>query len=192
MKVDVKYKNLGLYHIDLGYLKHLHDDIDTEVYYSEDKAYSRKPFLGILVVINAYTYFIPFTSSKPKHVRWPLSDRAHFLLYEVIKADRQKPGDIVKPLSSGGEGLKILAVLDIKKMIPVPDGLYNRIDFNAVQNEKYRGLLQKEYRFCLKIQDKIIKAAGRVYQDQKEGGKVYPMYCNFTALEKACDEYLSE
>ena len=132
MEVNVRYKDLGLYHIDLDYLKHLHDDIDSEVYYSEEKAYSRKHFLGILVVINAYTYFIPFTSSKPKHVRWPLTDKAHFLLYEVIKAERQRTGDIVKPLPSGAEVLKILAVLDLKKMIPVPDGLYKRIDFNAV------------------------------------------------------------
>jgi hypothetical protein len=43
--MSVEFKDFGFYNIDMPYLKYLHDNVDTEIYYSEDKAYDRKPFL---------------------------------------------------------------------------------------------------------------------------------------------------
>ncbi len=33
---------------------------------------SKSPFLGILVTIDTYSYFIPLTSGKPKHAKWKM------------------------------------------------------------------------------------------------------------------------
>ena len=52
-------------------------------------------------------------------------------------------------------------------------------------------LLEKEYRFCQKIQDGILSKVTQIYREQKETGKVYPMYCNFSRLEDACNQYQS-
>ena len=188
--MNISYKDFGLYNIDTDYLKHLHDNIDSEVRYSDKKAYDRKPFLGLVVVIDAYNYFIPLTSAKPKHAAWKLTSPTHYTIYETIKAERQRPRDIIKPLpDSDTKILRLLAILDIKKMPPVPDGLFHRIDFRQLEDRAYSILLQKEFRFCLKQKKGIIEKAGAIYQEQKETGTVYPMFCNFTALEACALEY---
>jgi len=189
MDIDINYKDFGFYNIDLTYLKHLHD-IDGEVRYSEEKAYDRKPFLGIMVMINSYNYFIPLTSGKPKHSAWKVIGKDYFLIYETIRPEEQRNGDIVKSL--GSKLLRVLAVLDVKKMIPVPDGLYKQIDFMQVQDQHYQGLLWKEFRSCRRIDKEILEKAEAAYREQKETGTIHPMFCNFAALEKACDDYRPE
>jgi protein AbiQ len=186
--MSVEFKDFGFYNIDVPYLKHLHDHVDSEIYFSEEKAYDGKPFLGILILIDDYTYFVPLTSGKMKHKKWKNVDKAHYLIYEIIDKSEVRANDIIKPYSDD-KVMKLFAALDIRKMIPVPDGLYQRIDFASVQDVRYRSLLEKEYRFCQQIQKGIIEKAERIYIDQKETGKIYPFYCDFVALEKACDAY---
>lgn len=188
--MNIEFKDFGLYIIDVNYLKHLHDDVDEEVRFDASKAYDRKPFLGIIVAIDKYTYFIPLTSSKPKHAKWKNVDKTYYLIYEVIEKSDLRKYDVYKPYSDT-QVLKIMAALDIKKMIPVPDGLYARIDFSKVSDQKYQSLLMKEYRFCQKIQDGIIEKAKLIYENQKSSGKVFPMFCNYSKLETACDGYLT-
>ena len=182
-----EFKDFGFYLINEPYLKHLHD-IDEEVRYDEYKNYERKPFVGILALIDSYTYFIPLTSAKPKHTSWNNVDKTYYLIYEVIDQKDKRPRDIVKPFSET-QYLKILAALDIKKMVPVPDGLYKRKDFNTETDLKYKALLQKEYSFCLKIKEGILERAKLIYSQQKETQKVFRFHCDFAKLEKACDEY---
>ena len=50
-------------------------------------------------------------------------DKTYYLIYEIVDQKDKRPRDIVKPYSDT-QYLKILAALDIKKMVPVPDGLY--------------------------------------------------------------------
>lgn len=186
--MNIQYENFGFYVIDVEYLKFLHDNIDSEVRYDEFKSYDRKPFLGIVVIIDKYTYFIPLTSSKEKHSRWKNVDNTHYLVYEIIDNESKRRNDVVK-FYSDKQVLKILSALEIKKMIPVPNGYYKRIDFSDIADEKYRSLLLKEYAFCKKIQDGILEKARKIYQEQKSTGKVYPYYCDFGKLEAACDDY---
>lgn len=187
-EMKIEYKDFGLYTIDVNYLKHLHDDVDQEVRFDANKAYDRKPFLGIIVTIDTYTYFIPLTSSKPKHAKWKNVDKSYYLIYEIIDKVHVRPYDIVKPFSDT-QVLKVLSALDIKKMIPVPNGYYSRIEFSQVADVRYRSLLIKEYLFCLKIQDGILEKAKTIYEHQKNTGKVYPLFCNFVKLESACANY---
>lgn len=184
--MDVKFEHLGLYNIDTDYLRYL-NSIEPEVQFTEDKEYDQKPFLGIVVVIDTYSYFIPLTSGKAKHRKWKNVGTAHYLIYEQVKKDELKYNDIYKSISET-EALKIFAALDIKKMIPVKDGLYSRIDFSAFGDDKYADLLEKEYRFCQKIQDSILSKVAQIYREQKESGKVHPIYCDFSKLEAACDQ----
>ena len=50
----------------------------------------------------------------------------------------------------------ILSVMYIKKMIPIVDGVYTRVNINSEDGDngdikKYKDLLNKEYSFCLKV-----------------------------------------
>jgi len=186
--MSLTFKEFGFYHVDVPYLKYLHDNIDSEVYYSEEKTYDRKPFLGILVIIGTYTYLIPLTSRKEKHKNWKNVDRGHYLIYETVDKDEVCERDIIKSCSENTV-IKLLAALDIRKMIPVPDGLYERININEMQDKNYRNLLLKEYWFCQKIQTGIATKAEKIYFEQKSSGKIFKFYCNYSKLEKACDEY---
>lgn len=188
--MDVKFEEFGIYNIDVGYLRYLHDNIDTEVYYASQK-YESKPFLGIVVGIGAHKYFIPFTSCKPKHLKWRNVSPDHYLVYETVAKDRLPSNAFYKPMSDGMVK-HILAVLDLKKMIPVPVGVYAKVDFSAVADSKYKDLLEKEYRFCQGIQDGILERVHKIYDEQMSTKTVHRFYCNFAALEKGCDEYKTE
>ena len=62
--MDVRFEKLGLYNIDTEYLRYL-NQLDSEVQFSEDKDYEQKPFLGIHVVLDTYSYLIPLASVQP-------------------------------------------------------------------------------------------------------------------------------
>lgn len=185
--MNVSFENFGLYNVDVDYLRYL-NSIEPEVQFSDEKDYRQKPFLGIVIVINDYAYFIPLTSGKQKHARWKNVGPAHYLVYEQVDKGELRRNDIFKSVSDT-KALKIFAALDIKKMIPVKAGLYSRIRFSALHDRKYADLLEKEYRFCQKIQDGILAKAEQIYTEQKRSGVVHPIYCNFTRLEAACDTY---
>lgn len=185
--MNIRFENLGFFNVDENYLCYL-NQIDSEVQYSKDKDYVKKPFLGIVVMIDTYLYFVPLTSGKPKHAKWKNVGSAHFLIYEQVPKTELRKADIFKSLSET-EALKIFAALEIKKMIPVRADLYTRIDFAALNDKQYADLLEKEYRFCKKNQDRILKKIEQVYAEQKGTGKVHPMYCDFAKLEAACSTY---
>jgi ABC-type multidrug transport system ATPase subunit len=69
-----------------------------------------------------------------------------------------KIGYIPQELAEEDDVKHILSVMDIKKMIPVVDGVYSRVNINPEDKDtdevkKYKDLLNKEYSFCLKIID---------------------------------------
>ena len=95
-----------------------------------------------------------------------------------------KDGDIYRYYSDK-EKMHILSILDIKKMIPVPTDCYERIDFNELEDIRYKDLFQKGYAFCLKIKTKILIKVEKIYKNQKKTGIIRRANCNFSKLEKA-------
>ena len=85
-----------------------------------------------------------------------------------------------------------MSILDIKKMIPVPEDCYKRIDFKLLEDSKYRDLFEKEYKFCLSIKSKILLKAEKLYQKQKASGIVRAGNCSFEILESAMLEWSSK
>ncbi len=65
-------------------------------------------------------------------------------------------------------------------MIPVPADCYERIEFNELEDIRYKDLFQKEYAFCLKV-----KTIEKIYKKQKKTGIIRRANCNFSKLEKA-------
>lgn len=179
----VKIKDYKFYTLDPDYLEYLHK-IDSEVYYNFSYRTSIKPFLGIIIGIENYNYFIPISSAKDKHKKWKNVSDEHFLIYEIIDPSINIKNGICKDLSER-EKMHILSVLDIKKMIPVPDGTYERIIFAELSDSRYRDLFRKEYAFCLKIKDKVLKKVEKIYKEQKETKIVKRANCNFSLLEEA-------
>ena len=185
-----EFENFGFYTIDADYLEFLNSK-DSEVYYNASYRSAVKPFIGIIINIAECKYFIPLTSAKEKHVKWKNSCAEHFLIYEVVDKSINISGNIYKEYSNNKK-MHVMSVLDIKKMIPVPDDAYERIVFDGLCDERYRDLFRKEYAFCLTIKDKILERADKIYKHQKETGIVRCTYCDFFRCENAMKEWMQK
>ena len=87
--------------------------------------------------------------------------------------------------------------MDLKKMIPIKQGLYTDVNLNpdatdTKSDKKYKVLLNIEYIFCLKIMNSIIKKASKLYEKQITSGKIVKFCCDFKLLEEKSREYKSK
>ncbi len=186
--MEIKFKDFAFYTADTNYLKYLYS-FDHEVFYN-DYGYEHKPFLGIIVGIDSYYYFIPLSSAKPSFEKWHLKSRDSFLLYEKISLLEKHPNTVYKVVPGDSSSLyHIYAALILCKMIPIPSGAFDKIDISGIQNKKYRHLLQREFSFCTSIKDEIARRVEEIYTSQIKTGHIRPRYVNFKVLEKACDNY---
>lgn len=78
--------------------------------------------------------------------------------------------------------MHILALLDLKKMIPVIDGVYKKIDFDLLE-EKKRDLYRKEYRYLLTKKDDVLRKAKDLYIKRVREHRKIKFCCDFNQLE---------
>ena len=88
----------------------------------------------------------------------------------------------------------ILSVIDLKKILPIKDGLYTKVDLTAKPSDSaetisYKNLMNKEFAFCVKILPSIIQKAAKLYDKQMKTCKVIKFCCDFKLLEEKCREY---
>ena len=181
--MEKPFKKFGLYNINIEYLAALHKQ-DSEVRYSANLNYGNKPYVGVIVAFKGYYYFIPLTSAKPKYTKWKNVAKSHYLIYEKVSEREVQDSDVIKRSENGN--IKIMSALEIHKMIPVPVNCFERIDFDSVQDDRYKALLLKEFLFLQNVQDSIYKKARDIYDRQIQTGKIFNQYCNFKLLEKFC------
>lgn len=178
--------DFGIYTVDKEYVRRLHE-ADSEVYFDE-YGYERKPYAGIMIFSKNFNYFIPLTSAKQKHAEWNLISKDTYIIYENMPESAIHPKWIYRN-NNDGTVKHILSVLDIKKMIPVPEGKFQKIIFSDLEDAGYGMLLMKEYRFLKPYATDILKKANNLYYAQKESGKINRFFCNYVLLENVCSEY---
>ena len=138
-------------------------------------------------------YVIPLSSAKEKYKTWKNVDIDRFLIFEDCDKLESGSKDIYVK-KSDGTFKHILSVVDLKKMIPIKQGLYSEVNLNPAATDteadkKYKVLLNIEYTFCLKIMNSIIQKASRLYEKQKATGKVVKFCCDFKLLEEKCKDF---
>lgn len=76
--------------------------------------------------------------------------------------------------------------------MPVPDECIKKLIIKDVEDEKYRLLLNKEYRLCIDNADKIQKKANKIYEMGTTNQKqiLTDNSCAFGILEEAYKEYI--
>ena len=183
---------LTFININQDYLKFLHENC-AEVYYKPIN-YDNKPYLGILINEDDNQYVLPLSSAKEKHKSWKNTESDRFLIYEICDKNLLSSNAVYKQ-NTDGTVTHILSVLDLKKMLPIKDGVYTKVDLTANSNDSaelrnYKNLMNKEYSFCLKILNSIIQKANKIYDKQMETGKVIKFCCDFKLLEQKCKEYI--
>lgn len=146
--------------------------------------------MGILVDIENTKYFIPLTSAKEKHKKQRMRSRDYLMIYDLVDKNSNEENAIYRDHPNLlDKKYHILAVLDIRKMIPVAEGAYKKIEFKTLELN-YQFLFYKEHEFCKSKQDKIISNASKIYSKTIEkGNALSKFHCDYIALEKALQNY---
>lgn len=185
---------LTFININQDYLKYLYEYC-SEVYY-KPLGYENKPYLGILITEDKNQYVIPLSSAKEKHKTWKNVESDRFLIYENCDKSSVSKKAICKE-NEDGSVKHILSAIDLKKMLPIKDGLYTKVDLtiqttDSIEVRNYKNLMNKEFSFCVKILPAIIQKASKLYEKQIKTKKVIKFCCDFTVLEEKCREYKAE
>lgn len=185
-------ENMRFINIDQEYIKALHE-VCPEVFYKKNN-YEGKPYIGILVNKENRQYVMPLSSAKDKHRTWKNVHNDCFLVYEFEKLENLSKDAIWVETKNENLVKHIFSVLDVKKMIPIKEGLYSVVDMkenskDSMAIKKYKDLLNKEYSFCLKIVEDAVKKANKLYDKQMSTSKVAMFSCDFKKLEEICDRY---
>ena len=189
--MEENYKKLKFYKVDIDYIKYL-NSMDSQVFYKDAANYERKPHLGLVTDIGGFKYCIPLTSAKQRHLKWGNISEHNYVIYEIVACSELKKNDVYKKHGNTDKYKKILAVLEIRKMIPLDEDLCHYINFSEVEDPQYRALLEKEYYFLKPHFENIVDKARKLYVNQKKTGIVKNYYCSFDILEQAYSSYKKE
>lgn len=163
--VDKKYVN---------YLKEFDNKVEN-IDYKENL----KPYIGIIIKINDFKYYVPISSAKEKH--YSMKDTLDFIR---IRKDS-----------------KILGVLNLNNMIPIFDKYVQKLEYNNIKRYKkfesesnkklYIKLLNTELRIINSKKELIRKNAIILYniKTNKPNHKLSKRCCDFKLLEEKLKLY---
>lgn len=156
-------ENLRLYRIDDKYIRYLKGS-DSRVQNNKNK---RRPYVGIVLIVSDYHYFVPMESPKPNHAN--------------IKA-----GKHIMKLDNGRLGL-----LGFNNMIPVHDSALISFDINQEKDQKYAELLRRQISYINRRKADILDSASKTYFKATKGNNEFlsKICCDFKKLENACAHY---
>lgn len=156
-------ENLRVYRIRDHYIRFLKSR-DSKV---QDNKNKRRPYVGVVLLIGEYRYFVPMESPKPNH-------------------EKLKAGKHILKLDNGNYGL-----LGFNNMVPVHEDALIEFDIDAEPDEKYRNLLKRQATICNRMKAAILAHASRTYYDvvNNKNKFLVQISCDFKKLEKACKEY---
>lgn len=160
---------MKFYHITDAYIDFLRT-YDAKV--SKNKQESR-PYIGVVVQIGDIKYYAPFTSPKKKHLK-------------------MKNGKDFRKIQGGQYG-----AINFNNMIPVPNSALLVIDINNEPDEKYKRLLQNQYRAIRSDIAAITGVAEKlrtlILTEDKElsefDKRIKARCCNLKLLEKIYKKY---
>ena len=168
----------SIYTINSNYLNYLHQ-YDDRVPTEHDETFAKKrPFIGIIVVVDGLNYVLPLTSPKKKHLTMRNA------------LDFQK-------IDNGN-----LGAINLNNMFPITNMplTHEMID---ISNDSELNNSQRDYTKLIKEQliwlnrtenrDKILAKAislRRSYINNTLPTKIRNRCCNFALLEEKCNEYI--
>lgn len=110
----------------------------------------------------------------------------------VSSFDKKQEANIL--IRVPGDEKEVKGSLRFNYMVPVPDECIEKLIIKDVEDEKYRILLNKEYRFCMDNTERIQKKANKIYEMVTANRKqiLTDNSCAFHILEDGCREYIEK
>ena len=161
---------LLFYVVNKNYIQYL-SDFDKHVSHNKDEIGHSRPYLGIVLKIEDYNYFVPLYSYKEQYKKYKNNSSFFF-----VNDKWNRP----------------LAIIKFSAMIPVPTSLnvIKILEYN-MQEKKYRDLISAEYRYINSHKKEIYKRANKMYTavTKHKNNFLKTIACDFKLLEEKCLEY---
>lgn len=157
-------ETLKLYYVSDKYISFL-KTVDSRVQHNKNR---HRPYVGVVLYVGAYRYFVPMESPKPNH--------------KNIKA-----GIHIMRIENGAMG-----ILGFNNMIPVKDTALVSFDIDRdVKDERYAELLRRQISHINRRKADVLDHATKTYYGAVSGKNRFllSVCCNFKKLERACDRY---
>ena len=157
-------ESLKIYRITEKYVRFL-NTVDSRVQYNKG---ARRPYVGIVLTVGSYRYFVPMESPKPNH--------------KNLKASVH-----IMPLAGGRYG-----ILGFNNMIPVPTTALISFDIDKEPDRKYAELLKRQASYINKHKSDVFDRASRTYYlatTKNKDSFFVKVCCDFKKLESACGRY---
>lgn len=156
-------ENLKLYRVEDKYIRYLRSR-DSKVQDNKDR---RRPYVGVVLHVSNYRYFVPMESPKPNHANI-------------------KSGKHILKLDNGRLGL-----LGFNNMIPIHESALISFDINQESDRQYAELLKRQISYINRKKADIYEHASKTYFNATRGNNKFlsGICCDFKKLEKACDRY---
>lgn len=108
----------------------------------------------------------------------------------VSSFDKKQEANIL--IRVPGDKKEVKGSLRFNYMIPVPDECIEKLVIKEIQDDKYRILVNKEYRFCIDNAERIQRKANKIYEMVTTNRKqiLTDNSCAFHLLENGCREYI--
>ena len=163
-------EELLFYTVDKNYIKYL-SKFERHISYNKDEIGHSRPYLGIVLKIDNYKYFVPLYSYK-EHYKKYKNNPSFFFVYN----QKNIP----------------LAIIKFSSMIPVPKDISvtSVLEYNK-QDKKYKDLIAAEYRYINSNKKEIYKRANKMYVavTKHKNNFLKTIACNFKLLEEKSIEY---
>ena len=110
----------------------------------------------------------------------------------VSSFDKKQEANIL--IRIPGDKKEVKGSLRFNYMVPVPDQCLEKLVIKNIKDEKYRVLLNKEYRFCIDNAERIQKKANKIYEMVTTNRKqiLTDNSCAFRILEDGYHEYIKQ
>ena len=156
-------ETLKIYRISDKYIRFLKSR-DTRV---QDNKNRRRPYVGVVLYVGEFRYFVPMESPKPNHAK--------------IKA-----GKHIMKLAGGKLGL-----LGFNNMIPVHEAALIAFDIDQEQDKQYAELLKRQASFINRNKADVLDHASQTYYSATSPKNKFllEICCDFKTLEKPCGQY---
>ena len=128
----------------------------------------KRPYIGVLLVVNGLNYYAPLSSYKEKQDR--INNITVFKLHEKGNPNNK------------------LGVIHINNMFPVPDDQLIAVTIDITDD--YGRLLQNQYEYILHSQDEIQQQAQQLYDLvlKNKNSFIGRLSCDFKLLESALNQ----
>lgn len=166
--------NLELFYIDNNYINFLKNSGNRSVENNYANADNQKPYVGIVLKVNDTNYYAPLSSPKDKYRAMSGNNPT---LFKIEKINSKK----------------LIGVVRLNNMIPVPDFALKKVIFNEVGDSNYKYLLINQLKI-MKVNLSTIQEKANLMYDLvvNKGNKFYCRISNdYSKLEKDCQKYIS-